>query len=283
MPDFPLGSPETALTWSGKKHMPRSQAISIALHASLIVVLLIPALQPFDLRPPAPRVRLVFPGSLDGLDAAMKKQAENSQGGGGSGNHMQQPAGAGRSAPFNWMPLAPARRNLDDAALQVPPAVAGSPETPILNARFLDFGDPFKKQQEDSQGPGKGGSYGDGDGNGLGDGIGDGVGPGNGWGVGGNNPRIGGRNGVGMPACAYCPNPTFTQEAIAVKYQGNVTLWVWVTADGKPGNIRLQRSAGLGLDERAMEAVRTWRFQPARDASGPVAAWVLVEVMFRQF
>jgi len=286
MPNLPLEPQHfNALTWPCRGRLPRAQGVSIVLHASVIMLLLIPALAPFDLRPPAPRPYTVFSGSLAELEAIWKKASVRAQGGGGSGNHQPEPAGAGKRADFNMIPLAPPRRNLDDAALQVPPAIAGAPNTLAPDVRFLEFGDPFSKKPGDSQGPGRGGSFGDGDGNGQGPGRGDGTGPGNDWGYGGGDPRIGvaGRD-AGMPVCAYCPNPTFSDEAIKVKYQGSVLLRLVVTADGRPTNLSILRTAGFGLDERAIEAVRTWRFQPARDRGGNVvAAWVNIEVSFRQF
>lgn len=285
MPNFPLQSHELhTLTWPGSGRLPRAQGVSIALHASLILLLLIPALAPFDLRPAPPRVRLIFPGTLADLDILKMKSGDRSQGGGGSGNRELQRASAGKFAQFDLIPLAPPRRNLDEAALQVPPSIAGIPNTLAPDVRFLEIGDPFKKQPGNSAGTGEGDGFGEGKGRGQGDGAGDGAGPGKGWGIGGGDLPSAGSRGIGMPACAYCPNPTFSAEAIKVKYQGTVMLRLIVTEDGKPTNVSIVRTAGFGLDERAIEAVRQWRFQPSRDRNGkPVAAWVNIEVAFRQF
>jgi protein TonB len=84
--------------------------------------------------------------------------------------------------------------------------------------------------------------------------------------------------------CVYCPDPEYTDEARHEKLQGSVTLRVLVTANGRAGQIRIVRGLGLGLDEKAIEAVRKWRFQPARDAArNPIADWVTVEATYRLF
>jgi protein TonB len=84
--------------------------------------------------------------------------------------------------------------------------------------------------------------------------------------------------------CVYCPDPEYTDEARHEKLQGNVTLQVLVTPDGRVGRVRITKGLGLGLDERAAETVRKWRFQAARDAArNPIAQWVTVETTYRLF
>jgi len=57
-----------------------------------------------------------------------------------------------------------------------------------------------------------------------------------------------------------------------------------VGTDGRASDIRVVRGIGFGLDERAAQTVRGWKFKPARDASQhPVAAWITVEAVFRLF
>jgi TonB family protein len=66
--------------------------------------------------------------------------------------------------------------------------------------------------------------------------------------------------------------------------QGTVTMEVLVGADGRAVRIQLVKGVGMGLDERAVEAVKTWKFVPARDAAHrAVAEWVTIEAMFRLF
>ena len=133
----------------------------------------------------------------------------------------------------------------------------------------------------DSGGPGFGGGIGSGNGGGVGSGSGPGVGPGWGGGIGGGAFRPG-SNGVGYPACAYCPTPQFSEEARKAKHQGSVIVHVIITADGRVAEASVVKSLGLGLDEKALEAVRTWRFTPAIGPGGkPVPVSTEVEVVFR--
>jgi protein TonB len=82
----------------------------------------------------------------------------------------------------------------------------------------------------------------------------------------------------------YCPYPTYTDEARHGKVQGAVTLQVLVGADGRAQDVRIVKGIGFGLDERAVETVRGWKFIPARDgAKRAVPAWVTVEAVFRLF
>ena len=93
--------------------------------------------------------------------------------------------------------------------------------------------------------------------------------------------RIGG--GVSAPRAIYAPDPEFSDEARKAKYQGTVVLRVVVGVDGRAHDIVLQRSLGMGLDERAMDAIRQWRFDPARRDGIPVAVLVNIEVTFRLY
>ncbi len=91
-----------------------------------------------------------------------------------------------------------------------------------------------------------------------------------------------GVGGVTVPACVYCPSPSFTDEARAAKFNGSVVLQVVVTADGRAENISVVRKAGYGLEENAIETVKTWQFRPATGPDGsPVATIVPIEVTFR--
>jgi TonB family protein len=132
-----------------------------------------------------------------------------------------------------------------------------------------------------SNGTGSGGGIGEGSGGGVGSGTGPGFGPGHGGGTGGGAFRVGG--GVSAPKIIYQPDPEYSEEARKAKYQGTCVLWLVVGADGKPREIRVQRTLGLGLDEKAIEAVKTWRFEPALKDGKPVAVQINVEVSFRLY
>jgi TonB family protein len=93
-------------------------------------------------------------------------------------------------------------------------------------------------------------------------------------------PRAG-VNGFGVPACVYCPVPNYSNEARADKSRGTVLMDVVVTAEGRATDVIVIKGSGDGLEEKAMEAVKSWRFRPAKDATGnPVAVRVQVEVTF---
>ena len=91
-----------------------------------------------------------------------------------------------------------------------------------------------------------------------------------------------GFGGVTVPACVYCPNPNYTEEARAAKFNGTVILQVVVTAEGRVENISVVRKAGYGLEQNAIETVRKWQFKPATGPNGkPVSTIVPIEVTFR--
>jgi TonB family protein len=89
--------------------------------------------------------------------------------------------------------------------------------------------------------------------------------------------------GVSPPALIYSPEPEYSKEARHAKYQGTCVLWMVVDADGRPRDIKVSRTLGLGLDEKAMEAVNRWRFKPAMKDGKPVAVRVSVQVDFHLY
>jgi TonB family protein len=91
-----------------------------------------------------------------------------------------------------------------------------------------------------------------------------------------------GIGGIGFPKCVECPDPSYSDQARSAKVSGMVVLHLIVTAEGYASNIQVKRSLGYGLDEKAVEAVGTWRFEPAVDPNDkPVPVWTDVEVNFR--
>jgi protein TonB len=137
-----------------------------------------------------------------------------------------------------------------------------------------NVGLPWMPNDTDSGGSGHQGIGGGKDG-----GAGDLEGSGDGWSDGDRSGR-----GISIPVCDICPFPVYTDEARHVKVQGTVTLRVLVGANGKAAQIRVVRGVGYGLDDRAIETVRGWKFTPAHDAAGRnVPAWVIIETVFRLF
>ena len=137
-----------------------------------------------------------------------------------------------------------------DPKLQVPPTIVVPPDIHLLQAALPDLGDPMSHLPSvPSNGIGYGGGIGSGNGGGVGSGEGPGYGPGHGGGTGGGAFRVGG--GVSAPKAIYSPDPEYSEEARKVKHMGTVVLWLVVGPDGKPRDIRVLRTLGLGLDEKA--------------------------------
>jgi periplasmic protein TonB len=128
-------------------------------------------------------------------------------------------------------------------------------------------------------GGGAGGGIGNGYGGGIGNGRGNGAGNGSGGGSGGGVYRPGG--GVSNPIPINRPEPQYSEEARKAKWQGSVLLSLVVDENGKTKDIKVVRPLGLGLDEKAIEAVQKWTFIPGKKDGKPVAVQAQIEVTFR--
>ena len=202
-------------------------------------------------------------------------------GGGGGGDSDKLQASKGSPPKFardQFTPPVVVVRN-EAPKLPMEPTVVGPPS---ITFPIGPTGDPLSGViGPPSNGTGSGGGIGSGSGGGVGSGHGPGVGPGEGGGIGGGLYKVGG--GVSAPRTLYAPDPEYSDEARKAKYQGTVVLYMIVNADGRPRDIRVVRSLGMGLDEKALEAVRTWRFEPATKDGHPVSVQINVEVSFRLY
>ncbi len=90
-------------------------------------------------------------------------------------------------------------------------------------------------------------------------------------------------NGVSAPVVVSAPNPQYTNEARAEKVSGSVLVQVQVSEDGLPTNVRVVRGIGYGLDEKAIEAVKQYRFKPAMKDGQPVKVAMNIQVNFQIF
>lgn len=209
--------------------------------------------------------------------------AKQGGGGGGGGDHDKVPASKGALPKASLQQITPPQVVVRNEApkLAAAPTVVVPPDIKLPQANT--FGDPMSKVLASlpSNGTGLGGGIGSGTGTGVGSGNGPGVGPGTGGGIGGGVYRVGG--GVLPPRPVYDPDPDYSEEARKAKYQGTVVLWVIVGADGRPKDVRVQRPLGMGLDEKAVEAVRRWKFEPAKKDGQAVAVQIQVEVNFRLY
>lgn len=132
---------------------------------------------------------------------------------------------------------------------------------------------------EPSAGPGSGGGVGTGQGTGLGEGDGSGIGDGSGGGTGGGPYRPG--SGVAPPRLLREVRAEYSDQARRANLEGEVVLEIVVRRDGTVGDVRVLRGLGLDLNDRAIRAVRQWRFSPARLKGTPVDVVVEVAVEFR--
>lgn len=233
----------------------RSSAISLALHALFVVLLCW-----FSLRPPLRR-----PVTARAPVPLMYLPLLNHAGRGG-GAQSALPASRGslpRPArtfvPPQAMLLNVQPRLVFPVAMDAPPEIASS-----SNA----LGDPHGVFSGLSGGPG--GPHG----------IGSGAGPSIGSGEGDSGGVASGR-GVSMPVPLHMVEPEYSDMARKAKLSGTVLVACVVDVNGRPRDLRVARGIGLGLDEKALEAVAQWLFKPGAKAGRPVAVQALIEVTFR--
>lgn len=138
---------------------------------------------------------------------------------------------------------------------------------------------PSPDLEADSHGSGAGGGIGSGQGTGLGPGDGNGIGAGTGGGTGGGPYRPG--TGISAPSILREIRPDYTDEGRRRGVEGDVVLEIVVRADGSVGSVKMLQGLGAGLDQRAIDAVRQWRFNPARRYGTPVDVIVEVAVEFK--
>jgi periplasmic protein TonB len=230
---------------------------------------------------PKETVELIAPAELPTLEPSKTQ----SGGGGGGGDRDKLQATQGRLPKQSMQQITPpvvVVRN-EHPKLAVDPTIVVPPQVHIAQPNLPNLGDPLSHLPSGppSNGTGYGGGIGDGHGGGVGSGEGPGFGPGHGGGTGGGAFRVGG--GVSAPKAIYAPDPEYSEEARKAKYQGVCVLWLIVGSDGRPHDIRPARTLGLGLDEKAIEAVKNWRFEPAMKDGKPVAVMINVEVSFRLY
>lgn len=85
------------------------------------------------------------------------------------------------------------------------------------------------------------------------------------------------------PKGIYIPNPEYSEPARRAKFHGTVMVGLVLGPDGLPRDIWIIRGVGTGLDEKSIEAVRQWKFEPATKDGQPVAVFLNAETMFRLY
>lgn len=237
---------------------------SLAIHASILLLLLLLGTMAHNSFAPPPAVILFEPLHAPRLPTHIEKNN------GGGGQNSRLPARRGRAPQ-------PVKRRVF-----LPPMVAVNDhpqlvvQQALLEAPDIDFsaaavGNPLGLSDFGGGGAGLRGGIGIGKDGGIGDGDG---------------PRLGGPLGASRakltrhPVVLHKEEPEYSEDARKAHFQGTVTLLIDVGLDGRPANIRVLHGAGLGLDERAIDAVSRWRFSPALAGDRPVVAPALVEVGF---
>jgi TonB family protein len=207
-------------------------------------------------------------------------------GGGGGGDHDKLPETKGKLPKFAMEQITPPAivvRN-EHPKLAVAPTVVVPSQVRVAENHMPNLGNPSAAplpSAPPSNGVGSGGGIGSGSGGGVGVGHGAGVGTGSGGGIGGGVYKVGG--GISAPQALTTPDPEYTEEARNAKTQGTCILWLIVDDQGRPRDIRIVRGLGFGLDARAVDAVKQWRFQPAMKDGHPVNVQISVEVGFKLY
>jgi protein TonB len=266
-------------TWAGYPVRRINFALSLALHGLMAFLIGAGFLM---VKSYAPQIdpRPVVTVRLEPYIVPTGSHPSNGGGSGGAAERIR--ASKGMAPPAAREQLTPPiilHTNLQPR-LAAATTVIAPPDLALPKTRQI--GDPLSALTAPSNGPGVAGGIGGNAGGGVGgDGGGPGRGPGSGGGCCGDLYAIG--NGVSIPRAIYSPEPEFSEEARRSKYQGEVTLLATIGADGRTRNLVVVRSLGMGLDEKAMEAVRTWRFEPARKNGQPVAVQMNIIVNFHLF
>ena len=222
---------------------------------------------------------LISPDELPPLKPAKTQVG----GGGGGGDRDVLQASKGRLPKLSMEQITPpaAVIRIQNPKLAVEPTIVIPPQVQLASNNMPNLGDPMSHAILPSNGTGSGSGIGEGSGGGVGKGKGPGFGPGEGGGTGGGIFRVGA--GVSPPRVIYQPEPEFSEEARKAKFQGICTLALVVGVDGRPSQIRVQSSLGMGLDEKAIEAVKNWKFEPAMKDGHPVPVAIAVEVDFHLY
>ena len=234
--------------------------------------------RPFPTAPKPQITKLIDPGEYP-----LKPAKTQAGGGGGGGDGDPLRASVARLPKSSMQQITPPAAVLrnPNPRLPVEPTVIVPPDIKLAMNDMPNLGDPRSSAIVPSNGPGTRGGIGDGSDGGVGPGHGRGVGPGEIAGTGDGVFHIG--KGLIPPRVIYQTDPEFSEEARKAKYQGNCVLGLIVDANGRPINIRVLNALGMGLDEKAIESVMNWKFEPGKRDGHNVAVEIAVEVDFHLY
>ncbi|WP_213803309.1 energy transducer TonB [Granulicella sp. dw_53] len=250
------------------KRDPKSTAVAVVVHA--LVIGLIAWMLAKHVSMGTKAVTTLVPVEL--LTPPPAPPKAQSMGGGG-GQRGPTPVTKGTPPKFSEQQIVPPKAPpLEEPKIKIAPTIEVQKDVKMASSL---------PQIGVANSPIVGMSMGNGSGTGLGSGNGSGLGPGSGGNTGGGPRRIGG--GVSAPQVIHEVEPEFSEEARKAKVAGNVLVNLWVDTNGNPSHVRVIRGVGMGLDEKAIEAVRQYKFRPAMENGKPVLVELNIEVNFQIF
>jgi protein TonB len=259
----PVAVPDRMAT----KRSPASTAVAIGAHVLIILLVALFIASRVKVMNDAKAVATVIAPQVPPPLAPRAQQI-----GGGGGQHDVAPVSKGRiptPAPEQIVP--PKAPPTQAPKLAMEPTVVVQKDLNLANNQMPNLGAPSSSL--------KGVSLGNGAGTGIGSGNGSGIGPGSGGNEGGGVMHIGG--GVSKPVVLYQPEPEFSEEARKAKFSGDVEVYLYVEPDGTPSHVHVVRGVGMGLDDKAIAAVRQYKFKPAMKDGKPVRVDLYVVVNFQ--
>jgi protein TonB len=264
--------------WGLYQSDPKSRFYSLGAHVGVFALLWFGFSSPIVQKAIKENFSLIDPNIKPYIPDVKPKQ-NTMQGGGGGGAREPLPVSKGKLPKPAMKQFVPPMIVDHTPKLAMDPTIIAPPDTPLPQSNANNWGDPLAKIMNNSNGSGAGGGMGNGSGGGVGSGKGGGFGPGEGGGVGGGVFRVGG--GVSAPSVLFKVDPEYSEEARKAKYSGTVLLSVIVDNEGHARDIKVLKSLGMGLDEKAVEAVQKWKFKPGMKGGSAVNVRAQIEVNFR--
>jgi periplasmic protein TonB len=265
------------------KRGPASSVMALCLHGLLIAFLLWLSLMPHP-RPAVKKMHITTITFQPYIPPVTPPAPKSMGGGGGGGEHKIIEPIKGKVPPVQVQKLrvAPQIIRVSHPLLPMQPSIVMPKNLKMPDSPMPNMGMPQSPQVAmASQGEGSNGGFGSASGGGIGSGIGAGLGPGTGGDYGGGVMSVGG--GVTAPQVIHQVDPDFTEQARAARLQGQVTIQLIVDSNGNPEDMQVVHHLGMGLDQKALEAVQQYRFRPAMYHGRPVPVRLIVEVNFHLF
>lgn len=248
------------------KRDPVSTAIAVVLHVLII------GLVAYFITKKVVFVAPVKQAQIVSIEAPPPPPRGTKMMGGGGGQKGPAPVSKGSPPKFSPVQIAPPKAPVIQPKLAVAPTIDVDPRLK-MQSNLPNIGM--------ANAPNVGVSMGNSNGSGLGSGNGNGMGPGSGGGTGGGPRQIG--NGVSEPKIIHQVDAEFSEEARKAKMSGVVTVGFVVDEKGNVIRAHVVRGLGMGLDEKAIEAVQQYKFKPAMENGKPVAVFMNVEINFQIF